>query len=204
MPSPAVVSSFSACTSCQRPNVLRSISLFACSLSTTTLTITPSHIDRRRSIPTEHHRSRRERPFSSTTIVISSYRCSFMAKSSVNHLIHDYTDEFILSRLSRVCIDCEQRIDRKTHDRCRLSCHELQSSPPLRLHLMPTSSVVRFISHCGFTIITTTLSCTPSIIGRGYGRLSQRVRSRCEGPSTAGGTASTTARLIHIDLLGVS
>ena len=78
-----------------------------------TLTITPSHIDRRLSIPTEHHRSRRERPSSSTTVVISSYPCSFMSKSSVNHLIHDYTDVSILSRLSRVCNDCEQRIDRR-------------------------------------------------------------------------------------------
>ena len=114
------------------------ISHFASILSTTTLTVTPTHIDSRRSIPTEHHRCRRERPSSSTTFVISSYSGSFMAKSSVNHLIHDYTDVYMLRRLSCVCIDCEQRIDRRTHDRCRLSCHELQSSPPLRLHLMPT------------------------------------------------------------------
>ena len=48
-----------------------------------------------------------------------------------------------------------------------------------------------------------TLSNTPSHIDRGRGKLSQRGRSRREGPSTAGGTASTTARLIHIDLLRV-
>ena len=114
LPSPEVVSSFSARTSCQRPNVVRSIPLFASSLSTTTLTNTPSHIDRRLSIPTEHHRCRRERPSSSTTVVISSFPGSFMAKPSVNHLIHNYTDVFILSRLSRVCNDYEQRIDRRT------------------------------------------------------------------------------------------
>ena len=124
---------------CQRPNVVRLIPHFAGILRTTTLTNTPSHIDRRLSIPTEHLRSRRERPSSFTTVVISSYPVSFMFKSRVNHLIYDYTDLFIPSRLSRVCIDCEQRIDRRTHDRCRLSCHELQGSPPLRLHLMPTS-----------------------------------------------------------------
>ena len=54
-------------------------------------------------------------PSSSTTVVISSYPGSFMAKSSVNHLIHDYTDVFILSRLSRACSDCEQRSDGGTH-----------------------------------------------------------------------------------------
>ena len=48
-----------------------------------------------------------------------------------------------------------------------------------------------------------TLKNTLSRIDRGRGRLSQRGRSRREGPSTAGGTASTTARLIHIDLLRV-
>ena len=62
-----------------------------------------------------------------------------MDKTSVNHLIHDYTDVFILSRLSRVCNDCVQLSDTTTHDRRRLSCHELQSFPPLRLHHMPTS-----------------------------------------------------------------
>ena len=139
LPSPAVVSSFSASTSCQRPNVVRLISHFSSSLSTTALTNTRSHIDGRLSIPTEHHRCRRERPSSSTTVVISSYSGSFMAKASVNDLIQDYTDVFMLSRLSRVCNDCEQRIGTTTHDRCRLSCHELQSSPPHRLHLMPTS-----------------------------------------------------------------
>ena len=86
-----------------------------------------------------HHRCRRELPSSSTTVVISSYAGSFMVKSSVNHSIQDYSDVFILSRLSRVCNDCDQRIDRTTHDRCRLSCHELQISPPLRFQLMPTS-----------------------------------------------------------------
>ena len=195
---------FSACTSCQRPNDVRSISPFASSLITTTLTITPSHIDRRLSIPTEHHRCRRELPSSSTTVVISSFPGSFMAKASVNHLIHDYTDVFIPSRLSRVCIDCEQRIDRRTQYRCRLSCHELLSSLPLRLHLMPTASVVRFISPCGLSINTTTLSNSPSHIDRGRGRLSLWGCIRREGPSTAGGTASTTARLIHIDLLRVN
>ena len=139
LPVPAVVSSFSACTSCQRQNVFRSISRFDSSLSTTTLTGTPSHIDRRRIMPTERHRCRRERPSSSTTVVIPSYPVSFMAKSRVYHLIHDYIDVHILSRLSRVCVDCERRIDRTTRDRCRLSCQELQSSPPLRLRLMPTS-----------------------------------------------------------------
>ena len=99
---------------CQRPNVVRLISFFACSLSTTTLSITPSHNDRPLRIPTEHHRSRRECPSSSSTVVTSSYPGSFMAESSVNHLIHDYTDVYILSRLSRVCNDCEQRIDRRT------------------------------------------------------------------------------------------
>jgi hypothetical protein len=89
-----------------------------------------------------------------------------MVKSSVNHLIHDYTDVYTLSRLSRVYNDCEQRIDRTSQYRCRLSCHELQSSPPLRLHLMPTSRIVRFISPCGYTISTTILSNTPSHIDR--------------------------------------
>ena len=88
---------------------------------------------------TLNHRCRRERPSSSTTVVTSSYPGSLMAKASVNHLIHHSTDVYILSSLSRVCNDFDQRIDRRTQDRCRLSCHELQSSPPLRLHLMPTS-----------------------------------------------------------------
>ena len=66
---------------------------------------------------------------------------------------------------------------------------------------MPPSSVVRFISHCGCTIRTMTLSNTPSHVDRGCGRLLQRGRSRRNGPSTAEGTASTTARLTHIDLL---
>ena len=60
---------------------------------------------------------------------------------------------------------------------------------------------VRFISLCGCTIITMTLSNTPSHIDRGRGRQSQRGRSRRDGPSTAGVTASTTARLSHTDLL---
>jgi hypothetical protein len=47
-----------------------------------------------------------------------------------------------------------------------MSCHELQSSPPLRLNLMPTPSVVHFISPCGCTISITTLSDTPSHIDR--------------------------------------
>ena len=188
----------------KRPNVLRLIPCFAIILSTTTLTVTPSRIDRLLRVPTEHHRCRRERPSSSTTVFISSFPCSFMAKSSVNHLIHDYTDVFILSRLSRVCVECDQRIDRRTHDRCWLSWYQLQSSPPLRLHLMPTSKIVRFVSPCGFTIITMTLSNTPSHIDRGRGRLSQLGCSRREGPSTASGTASTTARLIHADLLRVN
>ena len=116
LPSPAVVSSFSACNSCQRRNDLRLIPLFASILSTTTLTNTPSHIDRRLSIPTERHSSRRERPSSSATVVISSYPGSFMFKSSANYLIHDYSDVYILSRLRRVCIDRERRIDRRTHE----------------------------------------------------------------------------------------
>ena len=76
-------------------------------------------------------------------------------------------------------------------DRYRLSSHELQSSPPLRFHLMPTSSFVRSISTCGSTIRTTTPSNTQSHTSRGRGRLSQRGRSRREGPSTVGGTSST-------------
>ena len=113
---PAVVSSFSACTSCQRRNVFRLIPPLASILSTTTLTNTPSHIERRLNIPTEHHRCRQERPSSSTTVVISSYPGSFMAKSRVNHLIHDYTDLYIHISLCRVCVDCEQRIDKRTHE----------------------------------------------------------------------------------------
>ena len=88
-----------------------------------------------------HHRCRRELPSSSTTVVISSYSCSFMAKANVSNLIHDYADVYILSRPSRACNDCEHRIDRRIEDRCRLSCHELQSSPPLLLLLMPTSNL---------------------------------------------------------------
>ena len=88
-------------------------------------------------------------------------------------------------------------------DRCRLGCHELQISPPLRCTSCQLQSFVRFISRCGCTITTTTLSCTPSHIDRGRGRLSQLGCSRREGPSTARGTASTTARLIHADLLRV-
>ena len=169
-----------------------------------TLTVTPSHIDRRLSIPTEHHRSRQDRPSSSTTVVFSSYPVPFMSNSSVNRLIHDFTDVFILSRLSRVCNDCERRIDRGTHDRRRLCFHELQSAPPLRLHLMPTSSIVRFISPCGSIINTTTLSNTPSHHDRGRGGRSALGRNRRERPSTTGRTASTSARLIRIDLLRVN
>ena len=165
--------------------VVRFIPPCGFTINTTTLSTSPSHIDRRQSIPTEHHRCRRERPSSSTAVVISSYPGSFMSKESVSHMIHDYTDVYILSSLSRVCIDCEQRIDRRTHDQCRLSCHELQSSPPLRFHLMPTSRVVRFISPCDCTSSTMTLSNTPSHIDSERGRLSQRGRSRREGPSTA-------------------
>ena len=46
-----------------------------------------------------------------------------------------------------------------------------------------------------------TLSNVPSHIDRGRGGLSQRGRNRHGGPSSAGATASTTARLIHADLL---
>ena len=62
-------------------------------------------------------------------------------------------------------------------------------------------TVVRFTSHCSCTIITTTLSNIPSRIDLGRGRLSHGGCSRRKGPSTAGGTASATARLIHNDLL---
>jgi hypothetical protein len=185
-------------------SVVRFASPCGCIISTTSPSSALSHIDRRLSIPTEHHRCRRERPSSSTTVVISSYPGSLMSKARVNHLIHDYQDVFI----SLDCVVCKTTVSNGSTeghmDRCRLSCHELQSAPPLRLYLMPTSSVVRFISPCGCTIITTTLINTPRRIDLGRGRLSQRGRSLRDGPSTLGGTASTAARQIHIDLLRVN